>query len=236
MCASVPTGAIVNLWFPNWLLALMWVLAMLGSNLELLVSFIRYLRVKQEAADIAARLRMMSPPPSSGAGTAGGTVSDSAHAGGTANGTLAGAGSLELTPGASVGDSRSPLTGGVGLRQRDSSAGGAMSRGEVMRERADLMARAQRLAKQAHKIEARALLYPTLYVPDVGKALQVRVVVGLCALQLLASGWRVQQAVPWQQSPCQPSKRVAHTDTALVRQCMFTSTRLLCHCICRKPT
>lgn len=165
----------MNLWFPNWLLALMWVTVMAASNLELLVSFIRYMRVKKEAASIAARLRLVSPP-ASGAGAAAGAAA--------AVGALAGAGSIELSADAASGgrdSSSSPLTGGGGpgqqLRQRDSSAGGDMSRGEMMRERDDLLDRAQRLAKQAHKIEARALLYPTLYVPDVGKALKV--------------GWRV---------------------------------------------
>lgn len=168
-------GAIVNLYFPNWLLALLWVLTMAASNIELLVSFIRYMRVKKEAASIAARLRLVSPP-ASGAGAA------AAGAAAAAAGPLAGAGSIELMSADAVGGGRdsssSPLTGGGGgpgqqLRQRDSSAGGDMSRGDMMRERVELLDRAQRLAKQAHKIEARALLYPTLYVPDVGKALKV---------------------------------------------------------------
>jgi hypothetical protein len=158
ICVRASAGAIVNLWFPNWLLALIWVLAMLGSNIELLVSFIQYMRVKREAAGITARLRLVSPA----ASTAGSLP------------TPAGAGGIELTP---AGDSSSPLVERrtqQQLQQKQDSSAGGVGRGELMRERQDLLERAQRLAKQAHKIEARALLYPTLYVPDVGKALKVR--------------------------------------------------------------
>jgi len=135
-------GAIVNLWFPNWLLAFIWVVAMLGSNIELLLSFVKYLRVKREANSISRQLRLVSPPTSNGG-----------------NAAPAAPGSCAPEP--------------------------AMSGSEREHQRGQLLTRAQLLAKRAHKIEARALLYPTLYVPDVGRALQVcwqsaRVCVWVC--------------------------------------------------------
>jgi hypothetical protein len=145
----------VNLWFPNWLLALMWVLVMAASNVELLLSFLQYIKVKKEARAITARLLLVSPPASS--------------AGGALGPTAAAAGGVEMTKRAVAA-----ATGeGSSQQQQQQSVGGGMSRGEVMRERASLMKQAQALAKQAHRIEARALLYPTLYVPAVSKALQV---------------------------------------------------------------
>jgi hypothetical protein len=152
-CRSHAAGAIVNLWFPNWLLALMWVLAMAASNFELLLSFLQYIKVNKEARAIAARLRLASPPASSAGGALGPTAA-----------------TVEMTKRAAA------ATAGEGSsqQQQQQDVGGGMSRGEVVRERASLLEQAQALAKQAHRIEARALLYPTLYVPAVSKALQVR--------------------------------------------------------------
>lgn len=153
---SHAAGVIVNLWFPNWLLALIWVLAMAASNVELLLSFLQYIKVKKEARAITAQLRLVSPLASSAGGALGPTAATAA------------AGGVEMTKRAAAA-----AAGEGSSQQQQQGVGGGMSRGEVMRERASLMEQAQALAKQAHRIEARALLYPTLYVPAVSKALQV---------------------------------------------------------------
>lgn len=103
---------------------------MLGSNIELLLSFVKYLKVKREANSISRQLRLVSPLTSNGGDAA-----------------PAAPGSCAPEP--------------------------AMSGRERVHQRGQLLTRGQLLAKRAHKIEARALLYPTLYVPDVGRALQV---------------------------------------------------------------
>jgi hypothetical protein len=158
-------GAIVNLWFPNWLLCLMWVVVMACSNVELLLSFIKYMNVKKEAKAITERLRIVSPPASSGGAAA-------ATAGG----------SVEMTSAAN-GDGSSRHR--VQQQQQQTGVAG-MTRSELIQEHSELMDRAQLLAKRAHKIEALALLYPTLYVPDVGRALEVRVMPGVvCQLSWL---------------------------------------------------
>lgn len=128
----------------------MWVLVMACSNVELLLSFIKYLKVKKEAKAITERLRLVTPPASSGGAA------------------TAAAGDIELTSAAN-GDSSSRHR--VQQQQQQGIAG--MTRSDLIQEHSELMDRAQLLAKRAHKIEALALLYPTLYVPDVGRALEV---------------------------------------------------------------
>lgn len=186
MCTVLPacSGAIVNLWFPNWLLALLWVTAMTASNIELLLSFVRYIQVKREARSIAQQLRLVSPP-ASAPGTA---AAAAAIAGGVTKSS-----SVELSSRAAA-VSAAPTTNGATTTTNDvqqahdaaavaASTSGSMSRSEMVRQQGELLTKAQKLAKEAHKIEARALLYPTLYVPDVGRALEVGVVV------LKGGGW-----------------------------------------------
>lgn len=146
-CHWLCAGVIVNLWFPNWLLALMWVVAMTASNIELVVSFSKYLTLKREAKSLVRQLQNL-PGPQSGE---------------------------EAEASAALRELSGEAVAAVYTQQQQQHGNGnGMLSIETVQQQRSLLDRAQQLVQRAHRIEALALLYPTLYVRDVNQTLQVR--------------------------------------------------------------
>lgn len=132
----------------------MWVAIMLSSSVGLLTSLIKYLKVMREARSVSQQLRLVSPAVSSDGATTTTAPVAAPHA---------------------PGHRHQPHQ-----QQQQPAAVAGMTRSEMRQQQGELLDQAQVLAKRAHKIEARALLYPTLYVPDVGRALKVSQSVRVC--------------------------------------------------------
>lgn len=131
------------------------------NNIELLISFIKYLKVQREARGITQQWRQLTQtasqqPATAQAGAAGAAIE-------LAAGIAAGGADVQQLPEPQQSQQQQQADGAAGREGHE----------HVHRQQQQLLTRAEQLVKRAHNIEARALLYPTLYVPDVTRVLQV---------------------------------------------------------------
>jgi hypothetical protein len=187
-CAT-PAGVIVNLWLPNWLLALLWVLFVMASNIELLVSFIRYRGITCEADGIKTRLlQLQQEQQGLAAAAAAGAVAGAQHS----------VGAAPEPPSSAAMAAAAAAAGGGGGGSVALALPGACAR-DIRQQQAELMQRANKLRMRSYNIEAVAMLYPVLYTPSVDKVLRVSAAAGARHHPLAAE-------------QCEPARaRAAHT-------------------------
>lgn len=158
MCVE---GIIVNNYLPNWLLALLWVLFMAISNIELIYSWVRIRRLKRDGSRVLKQLQALdaeaAAQPAVGHKTP--VVDPAIHMTTTSNGdatVVAGSKDAANTPNtgvnASAKDVAVPTAGTAAVRQQ-------------------LVEELQAIGNRAEHTESIALLYPAFHMPTMQRVM-----------------------------------------------------------------
>eukprot|EP00775_Hariotina_reticulata_P005189 gene5189-5427_t len=147
MYFGISWGVVVNMWFPNWLLALLLVVFMALSNLQLLYSFIKLRKLRKESKAVVQELHsLIDLQRQRQLSLANGQGHQAAPA---ATGKQASAGEMAV------------------------NMDGKCSTSELASSAAQLKLQVEHLVQEAQHIEGMALLYPAYHVASVEEAIRL---------------------------------------------------------------
>lgn len=157
VCTAAATGVILNMAFPSWLLALLWVVFMAGSNVELAWSIYRMFQIRSQLKQYSPQLLHLNWD---GAAGVAGHHTHQAAAGrsGATDTAAAGAGDVG-TAAAGAADAGAAAHVAVPVKDAAAAAAGPATSGELLQK-------LKQLRDQAEKVESIALLYPAFYIPS----------------------------------------------------------------------
>lgn len=144
---GISWGVVVNMWFPNWLLALLVVVFMALSNLQLLLSFIKLRKLRKESKAVAQELHSLID--------------------------LQQQRQLSLANGQGHQAAPAATDKQASAAEMAVNMDGKCSASELASSAAQLKLQVERLVHEAHHIEGMALLYPAYHVASVEEAIRL---------------------------------------------------------------